>query len=418
MKTTFLFVCGLLGFVCANAQSLEAQIQTVTKQLATLEASKAQFVQQVEELKLNWIQQEIDRVGVPKINAEQEVISHAAMRLSYNEQHEQPNWVMHLILPDIKDGNVTRTNDFRVDTLIKTGSAEELDYFLKTLKEDGENYAYDGFGYDRGHLAPSADFRWSQTALSESYFYSNMSPQVADFNREAWAELESWLRGYVIRNNVELYVVTIPVLDDGLPKVERSKNGLSVPKQFVKAALDIKNNEAIAFVMPNTKILVPIESFAKSIDEVEELLEFDLFPNLKAQVANAESTFNVSKWMPDNEQFDVVAIDFKELPKGAINTYQVPTFVNDGKKHTVCGTVVSTKKSGKGNVFLNLDKRFPNQIFSVSIFKKSIVNFSYEPEEFLMDKKVCITGKIGEYQGTPSMSITGEKAIRLFEEIH
>jgi endonuclease G len=49
-------------------------------------------------------------------------------------------------------------------------------------------------GWDRGYLAPSADFRWSEKALSESYFYSNMSPQLDDFNREGWAELEGLLR--------------------------------------------------------------------------------------------------------------------------------------------------------------------------------------------------------------------------------
>src|SRR5690606_2430798 len=101
----------------------------------------------------------------------------------------QARWVAHIILPDIIDGQVTRSNDFRVDPMVRSGTAVEADYFLQSQKPDG-TIEYDGFGYDRGHLAPSADFRWSESALSESYYYSNMSPQLAEFNRNGWAELE------------------------------------------------------------------------------------------------------------------------------------------------------------------------------------------------------------------------------------
>ena len=117
------------------------------------------------------------------------------MSLVYSEEHEQAKWVAHIISPDIITGNVSRTNDFRPDPHVSTGSTVEEDYFLKYLQPDS-SYKYDGYGFDRGHLAPSADFRWSTTALSESYFYSNMSPQRPEFNRGTWAELEglhSWV---------------------------------------------------------------------------------------------------------------------------------------------------------------------------------------------------------------------------------
>ena len=114
------------------------------------------------------------------------MIRHKAFSLAYGEEVEQAIWVMHIISSEIKDGTVGRTNDFRIDTLIQSGSAEEEDYFIKTRNSDGD-VEYDGFGYDRGHLAPSADFRWSRSALSESYYYSNMSPQLPGFNREKWA---------------------------------------------------------------------------------------------------------------------------------------------------------------------------------------------------------------------------------------
>ncbi len=70
-------------------------------------------------------------------------------------------------------------------------------------------------------MAPSADFRWSKTALSESYLYSNISPQLADLNRKGWADLEDMIRTYVYENNQDLFVVTGPVLKKGLTKIER-----------------------------------------------------------------------------------------------------------------------------------------------------------------------------------------------------
>ena len=154
------------------------QIQTVemdaiNQKLDSIAVVKAKFIAELEVLKFEWIQDEIRAIGVPKSIHEEEVFWHSAYALSYNESHEQANWVMHVIMPDIVNGNVSRSNDFREDPLVKTGTAQEKDYFLKELNADG-TYSYDGYGYDRGHLAPSADFRWSEKALSESYFYSNI----------------------------------------------------------------------------------------------------------------------------------------------------------------------------------------------------------------------------------------------------
>lgn len=399
------------------AQVEDAEIDAINRQLDSIENVKMSLIEQMEVIKLQWIQKEMKKIGLPTCSEEQDIIEHSALTLSYNEEHEQANWVMHIILPEILEGNVSRTNDFRVDTLVKTGSAEEKDYFLK-VKQDNGKYKYDGFGYDRGHLAPSADFKWSRTALSETYFYSNMSPQIGDFNRQKWAQLERWMRTYVEGNLTHIYIVTAPVLTDDLEKVERSVNGLSVPKLFVKVALDAKNERGIAFVMPHQKITVPLENFAVSIDSAETLLGYDLFSGLEDELENKiEANYDIQYWLPEKEKGDVKPISQKRLPKNTLSTYNIHVFVGDGKKHTVCGKVVSTKKHDKGHVFINLDKKFPNQVFSVSIFSQSIKNFSYEPEEYLKDKEVCFTGEIGDYKGTPSMVIEDEKEVKLFKDM-
>jgi hypothetical protein len=86
------------------------------------------------------------------------------------------------------------------------------------------------------------------------------------------------------------------------------------------------------------------------------------------------------------------------------------------RKHIVCGNVVSTKKHKKGHVFINLDKKFPNQVFSISIFESNIKNFEYEPEIYLINKQVCFRGEIGEYSNTPNMVLEHSKQVKLLEK--
>jgi endonuclease G len=413
---SFLFLINLFSF---QAQTLEQKIAKIDRKIDSINNLKDNLYLQKEDLKLSWVQEKMIEIGIPKkhdsLKIKDEIVKHSAIILSYNEDHEQANWVMHIITPDILEGNTSRTNDFRTDEKVSTGSAEEADYFVRTMNEDS-TFKYDGFGFDRGHLAPSADFRWSAKSLSESYYYSNMSPQKADFNRGKWAELEGWLREYVEENKTHLIVYTAPILTTDLPKIERAKNKPSIPAEYVKIAYDPKNKRGIAFLMPNQKIEKPIESFAINIDAVEEKMAFNFYPNLTDSIQKrVEANFDLRYWMPKKEKGDVLALTEKEMPKNAINTYDVENFVGDAKIRTVCGTSVSIKKHQKGHVFINLDKKFPNQIFSVSIFSSNLKNFSYEPDVYLVNKKVCFTGKINEHNGTPSMIIENEKSIFLLD---
>lgn len=390
------------------AQSLDDQLEAVEAQLESLEAQKAALNDQREGIKLQRIQRDLKNVGLPGAD----YIMHAAMALQYDEAHEQAAWVAHIILPDVTTGTVGRTNDFRPDPKVATGTAVEADYFLKYLQPDS-TFEYDGFGYDRGHLAPSADFRWSMQALSESYFYSNMSPQVADFNREAWAELEALLRGYLYENpGVQLYVVTGPVLEDGLAVIERSVNKVSIPERYFKVALDLKNGRGIGFIMPNEKISYPLESFAVPIDQVEEVTRLDFFNQLEdAREESLEKGLDKSAWLPELAGGDIVPLFPPDLPPNHFNTVQSRQFMGKGTVVNVCGTVVSTRYSRSGNLWLNIDKKFPNQIFSVFIRKKDLPNFSFDPQVVLANKKVCVRGEVENFSGTPTMNIHLEEAI-------
>ncbi|MBS1743861.1 MAG: DNA/RNA non-specific endonuclease [Bacteroidetes bacterium] len=398
------------------AQDWSHKISNAERELQLLNNKKDSLMLFIEDLKLGKLQEDLDKTGLPKLNPGEEVIHHLAYDLVYAEPYEQARWVAHIILPDVVRGNEGRTNDFRPDEKIKTGSATEADYFLRIYQPDS-TFKYDAFGYDRGHLAPSADFRYSKRALSESYLYSNMSPQVAELNRGRWAELEDVLRQYVIRNKVQLYVVTGPVLKPGLKKIERGVHKVSVPEQYFKVALDLDNKKAIGFLMPNKECEYPVMSYACSVDSVEQISGIDFFAALPDEIENIlEKNADPVKWVGERELGDVLPLRADSLPRNTYNSIQAKLYMGKNENIRVCGTVVSTKLSSKGNIFLNLDKKFPNQVFSITIFKDYTSNFSYQPEKFLEGKTICVTGKVTNFNGVPSVSITDEKAIEILNE--
>lgn len=397
-----LLVASSISLFGYSQTDTEKEIQFISNKIDSIDLQRDTLIVQLEGLKLNKIQDDLSIVGNPISNEDVEVIYHKAMVLGYNENHEQAHWVSHIVLPDVENGNVSRTNNFRKDKLVTTGTASKADYWYS--------------GYDRGHLAPSADFRWSQTALSESYFYSNMAPQLPELNREKWAELENAIREYVIENKTQVYVVTGGILNDSLPRMQNKgrENTVSIPNFFYKVILDNSNHRAIGFVMPNGNCNYPIMSYALSIDSVETLTGINFFSKIENE-NSTEQKFDIDIWQSGSKKGDVVPLNPTTLEKGMINTVQAQ--YNIGTKSTVCGTVVSTKYSEKsGATFLNLDKKFPSQIFSVTIWKDNRANFSYMPEIELKDKKVCITGKIENKKGTPTMNVSTEKSIKIITE--
>jgi endonuclease G len=416
--TTLLFVLLISN---SFSQSLGKIIIELEDSLTYLKNTELRIKANLEELKLNKIIEDIKEIGIPKDTIEGELIEHSAMILKYFEKHEQALWVHNIIIPDVAEGRTGRTNDFRPDPKVSTGSAVEEDYFLKFMKPDSSGYRYDGFGFDRGHLAPSADFRWSPKALSESYFYSNMSPQRAAFNRGKWAELEDFYREYVIRNKVPLHVVTVVKLHDSLPVVERSINKVSIPEYYGKAAYDPVNNRVSAFIMENTSLVNPVEWYTISMDSLEQYTGVTFFPN--ANITDSmKAEVNITPWLDEKSQNETLPLTKKRLPKGAITTKEINELANSSlgydkkQEFTVCGTVVSAYKSANNNVFLNIDKTFPNTIFSVSIFSKQLKNFSYQPEKYLMDKQICVTGVIKEYQNIPGIHLFSEKDVLIIGE--
>lgn len=409
---SILLIC--LSFTI-NGQSLQEQLKDLQADLKVLKKEQTLVENKIEIIELQQLKQTLEPF-LPKINPGEQVIDHSLMYLVYSETHEQAKWVAHLISPKIIEGQISRTNDFRRDPKIPGGSAQEEDYFLKTQKADN-SYDYDGYGYDRGHLAPSADFRWSEVALSESYYYSNMSPQVPEFNRGIWAELENALRGYIYRNpKSKLYVFTGPVLSGDLPSQKRSVNQLSIPKFYWKVALDFENKKMIGFILPNAETTNSLNSFIRPVDDIETLTGIDFIPMLEDGLeAQLEQQKDVLTWLGAEAASEVNPLSPTTLPKNHFNTTQAKRYQNSNEVITVCGTAVDARKSRSDNILINLDKRYPNQVFTVFIRKEQVINFAQDPVTYWIDQKICATGKVISLSGTSAMFIEHEHELKALE---
>ncbi len=197
-----------------------------------------------------------------------QVIKHHYYTLSYSEKDEQAEWVAYkLTLASFS--NIKRDDNFREDNLVPTGSA--------TLDD------YKNSGYDRGHLAPAADMSINSTAMSESFFMSNMSPQVPSFNRGIWKNLENQVRNWA-KINDSLYVVSGPILDHPIGTI--GKNHVTVPRAYYKTIVIFKNGNiyGIAFLLPNAKSTKAITYFVTSIDSIEFVTGIDFYHNLNATI--------------------------------------------------------------------------------------------------------------------------------------
>lgn len=223
-----------------------------------------------------------------------QVVIHRYYALSYCEELEEAEWVAYELLGDrLRQPWVRRTNDFRDDPKIACGDSDSEDYR--------------GPEFDRGHLVPAADMAFNDTAMSQTFFMSNMTPQRAGFNKGVWRELEELTRDWA-KKFEHLYVVSGPVFYEK-PTEEIGKSKVAVPDAFYKVLLDLTEPElkGIAFLVPNQTTDEPLERFATSIDSLESITGIDFFYNLldPKLEEKLESEFDVSLWPTSPKKYQV-----------------------------------------------------------------------------------------------------------------
>ena len=221
--------------------------------------------------------------AMPAILPTETVTQHSAYSLVYNHKHMQAKWVAYNLTYGNTVGGAERSSKFSIDPSISPRTAVTSDY-TKT-------------GYDRGHLAPAGDMKFSAQAMSESFYMSNVSPQLPGFNRGIWKKLEEQFRSWAPSSH-PVFVVTGPVLTDPISSHIGQTCSISVPQRFYKIMLDTASPmRAIAFVLPNNSSTQPLSSFAMSIDEVERITGMDFFPKLNdPQEAKIEKTLILNQW--------------------------------------------------------------------------------------------------------------------------
>jgi len=210
------------------------------------------------------------------------IVHHDYYSLSYNETHEQAEWVAY----ELKKNHLSR-NQFKRPYFIRDKS-------IKTKSADWRNYK--NSGYDKGHLCPAADRKFSINAHDETFLTSNISPQKHDFNAGIWNRLEQKTRYWANKYN-GVYVVTGGVLKNNLKTI--GHESVTVPNYFYKVLLDNYKGKTkvIAFLVPHKESHKPLYEFIVSVDEIEQLTGIDFFPELEDQKeVRLEASTNYKNW--------------------------------------------------------------------------------------------------------------------------
>lgn len=213
-----------------------------------------------------------------------QIVDHEFYLLAYQESYEQAAWVAYQLSRDELSGPHRRKDVFREDGFVATGSAHPEDYRLS--------------GFDRGHLAPAADFSFSEQAMEKSFYMSNISPQLPGFNRGIWKKLEEQVRAWA-REYEQVIVITGPLFTTEEPK-RIGENEVLVPDYFFKVLFEIDppSYKMLAFLLKNQKSNRPLLDYAISVDSLEQFSGIDFFFHLPDSIENElEKKVSYEDWL-------------------------------------------------------------------------------------------------------------------------
>ena len=214
---------------------------------------------------------------------ESQTIEHAGYTVSYNRKLRNPNWVAYELTAAEVKGEEPRNGDFIPDPDVKGTQATDNDYKRS--------------GWDRGHLAPAADMKWSEQAMKESFYLSNIAPQNNNLNRGVWKSIEELTREVADRYE-NVLVVTGPAFRSPKGKGTIGKNKVVIPDAFYKVLLiDDNGYKGIGFWCENVAGKKKLKTYARSIDEIEELTGLDFFHRLPDEIEEkVESVYDWNVW--------------------------------------------------------------------------------------------------------------------------
>lgn len=212
-----------------------------------------------------------------------QMLHYPGFDVCFSNNHRQPYYVSWILTPEhVAASEYKRTNNFRADPDVE--NSPQLSDYRRS-------------GYDRGHMAPSADFQYSREAQDATFFLTNISPQSNALNSGAWNRLEEQCRAWAMRDS-SLVIITGPVLTDYLTETI-GENRITVPARYFKVVFAPYANppRAIAFVMPNHAVSGGVQQSVVTVDQLEEITGFDFFSNLPDELEERiESESRYSQW--------------------------------------------------------------------------------------------------------------------------
>lgn len=211
-----------------------------------------------------------------------QIVKHPYYSLSYSEAYEQAEWVAYSLSSNQVVNTKFKRPYFEKDKKVKSKSAH-----YKNYKDSG---------FDKGHLCPAGDRRFSKDAHDGTFLMSNVSPQEHEFNAGIWNRLEQKTRFWATKYKA-IYIVTGGVLTPDLPTIGTEK--VAVPEQYYKIILDYTQPEvkAIAFLVPHKDSNKALYTFVSSIDKIESLTGIDFFAELPDEIENElEKSSSYKQW--------------------------------------------------------------------------------------------------------------------------
>ena len=387
----------MTGLVSLSGQTYADSLLYYYEDLAELRAKEQKILNRIEYLRRNVDFSRIGLYSIPRDNGQgSERVEHTAMVLQYDESSEGPVWVSHIIYPAENGPKAKRKNNFRMDKKVSSQTVGNAEYKALNAKSESSKY-------DRGHMAPSADFSWWQKAMDESFYYSNISPQVSTLNRNKWRILEEELRDYADRTGHLLYVATGPVFA-GIIENPLENSELDVPGAYFKVVVDPLSKRGIGFVMPNEGISSEdhLINYSFSIDDVEALTGIDFFSALEDRLEFfVETDQNPLAWLSSGE---VGIIPQSYLSEGLRNTENLNLIVDNGKSYTICSGVDKIVENTKSYT-LYLPTEYESKPLTVSIPKDIAESISPNFKNSFDGRYVFVKGKVVTYRGKPRVQV-------------
>ncbi len=217
-----------------------------------------------------------DGLELPASSPDEDIVVRLGYTASYNHQTLCPDWVAWELTAEEADGQ----NDGQFSFSRDPGVA-----WPKASRED-----YSRSGWDKGHMAPRADMRWSCQALEESYYFTNICPQDHEMNSQAWRKIEELSRRLAKRYG-SVYIVCGPIFDGS----DRRIGSVAIPSAFFKALVinTTDGYKSVGFLVDNNPQSFSPRHYAVSVDSVEATIGRNLFPLVDEA---AEADYNWKVW--------------------------------------------------------------------------------------------------------------------------